>query len=252
MSDDEAYEQLTQDMQAMCRDLSAHAETIPPHTGVHRRIAGTGGPCSRSEPRFRPWTVQGVSLVARHRTGGTRPHQRGHRREARYGGWDPDRDDYMRINRDGDWEGLSQERADNLLWDNRGEIIDTVGRFASRLDPDTINHLTVLTFTPPEHPLTLEDVQQLVQRVDDRLRPRLDPADLEEDEDVYRIGDWGYVRAADYEQAFEGEPEWARDMYMLDGNEPDRDAEWVETYNAGGNAALSLALDRQFNEGPRR
>ena len=31
MSDDEAYEQLTQDMQAMCRDLSAHAETIP-HT----------------------------------------------------------------------------------------------------------------------------------------------------------------------------------------------------------------------------
>ena len=87
-----------------------------------------------------------------------------------------------------------------------------------------------------------------MQRVDDRLRPRLDPADLEEDEDVYRIGDWGYVRAADYEQAFEGEPEWARDMYMLDGNEPDRDAEWVETYNAGGNAALSLALDRQFNE----
>ena len=56
------------------------------------------------------------------------------------------------------------------------------------------------------------------------------------------------MRAADYEQAFEGEPEWARDMYMLDGNEPDRDAEWVETYNAGGNAALSLALDRQFNE----
>ena len=168
--------------------------------------------------------------------------------KARYGGWDPDRDDYMRINRDGDWEGLSQERADNLLWDNRGEIIDAVGRFASRLDPDTIKHLTVLTFTPPEHPLTLEDVQQLVQRVDDRLRPRLDPADLEEDEDVYRIGDWGYVRAADYEQAFEGEPEWARDMYMLDGNEPDRDAEWVETYNAGGNAALSLALDRQFNE----
>ena len=88
-----------------------------------------------------------------------------------------------------------------------------------------------------------------MQRVDDRLRPRLDPADLEEDEDVYRIGDWGYVRAADYEQAFEGEPAWAQDMYMLDGNEPDRDAEWVETYNAGGNAALSLALDRQFDEG---
>lgn len=248
MSDDEAYEQLTQDMQAMCRDLSAHAETIP-HTQesidalrelVDRVLEANPDSDLGQYKAYPSW----LAIV-----------QAGHgltrediAEKARYGGWDPDRDDYMRINRDGDWEGLSQERADNLLWDNRGEIIDAVGRFASRLDPDTINHLTVLTFTPPEHPLTLEDVQHLVQRVDDRLRPRLDPADLEEDEDVYRIGDWGYVRAADYEQAFEGEPEWARDMYMLDGNEPDRDAEWVETYNAGGNAALSLALDRQFNE----
>lgn len=248
MSDDEAYEQLTQDMQAMCRDLSAHAETIP-HTQesidalrelVDRVLEANPDSDLGQYKAYPSW----LAIV-----------QAGHgltrediAEKARYGGWDPDRDDYMRINRDGDWEGLSQERADNLLWDNRGEIIDAVGRFASRLDPDTINHLTVLTFTPPEHPLTLEDVQQLVQRVDDRLRPRLDPADLEEDEDVYRIGDWGYVRAADYEQAFEGEPAWARDMYMLDGNEPDRDAEWVETYNAGGNAALSLALDRQFNE----
>lgn len=248
MSDDEAYEQLTQDMQAMCRDLSAHAETIP-HTQesidalrelVDRVLEANPDSDLGQYKAYPSW----LAIV-----------QAGHgltrediAEKARYGGWDPDRDDYMRINRDGDWEGLSQEQADNLLWDNRGEIIDTVGRFASRLDPDAIKHLTVLTFTPPEHPLTLEDVQQLVQRVDDRLRPHLDPDDLEEDEDVYRIGDWGYVRAADFEQAFEGEPAWARDMYMLDGNEPDRDMEWVETYNAGGSAALSLALDRQFDE----
>ena len=248
MSNDEAYEQLAKDMRTICQDLSAHAETIP-HTresidalrGLVDRILGANPDSDLGQYKAYPsWLaiIQAGDGLTREDIA----------EKARYGGWDPDRDDYMRINRDGDWEGLSQEQADDLLWDNRREIIDAVGRFASRLDPDTIKHLTVLTFTPPEHPLTLEDVQQLVQRVDDRLRPHLDPADLYEGEDVYRIGDWGYVRAADYEQAFEGEPEWARDMYMLDGNEPDRDAEWVETYNAGGNAALSLALDRQFDE----
>ena len=248
MSDDEAYEQLTQDMQAMCRDLSAHVEGIP-HTQdsidalrelVDRVLDANPDSDLGYYKAYPSWLA---IIQAGH--GLTREDIA---EKARYGGWDPDRDDYMRINRDGDWEGLSQEQADNLLWDNRGEIIDTVGRFASRIDPDAIEHLTVLTFTPPEHPLTLEDVQQLVQRVDDRLRPHLDPDDMEEGEDVYRIGDWGYVRAADYEQAFEGEPAWAQDMYALDGNEPDRDTEWVATYNAGGSAALSLALDRQFDE----
>lgn len=248
MSNDEAYEQLAKDMRIICQDLSAHAETIP-HTResidalreLVDRVLDANPDSDLGQYKVYPsWLA---IIQAGH--GLTREDIA---EKARYGGWDPDRDDYMRINRDGDWEGLNQEQADALLWDNRREIIDTVGRFASRLDPDAINHLTVLTFTPPDHPLTLEDVQQLVQRVDDRLRPRLDPADLEEDEDVYRIGDWGYVRAADYEKAFEGEPAWAQDMYMLDGNEPDRDAEWVETYNAGGNAALSLALDRQFDE----
>ena len=243
MSNDEAYEQLAKDMRIICQDLSAHAETIP-HTResidalreLVDRVLDANPDSDLGQYKVYPsWLA---IIQAGH--GLTREDIA---EKARYGGWDPDRDDYMRINRDGDWEGLNQEQADALLWDNRREIIDTVGRFASRLDPDAINHLTVLTFTPPDHPLTLEDVQQLVQRVDDRLRPRLDPADLEEDEDVYRIGDWGYVRAADYEKAFEGEPAWAQDMYMLDGNEPDRDAEWVETYNAGGNAALSLALD---------
>lgn len=96
--------------------------------------------------------------------------------------------------------------------------------------------------------VTEEDVSALVSRVDDRLRPHLDPDDLEEGEDVYHLGDWGYVRAEDFERAFDGEPEWARDMYMLDGNEPERDAEWASIYNQGGLNALSEALDRQFDE----
>lgn len=96
--------------------------------------------------------------------------------------------------------------------------------------------------------ITEEDVHMLVARVDDRLKPHLDPDDLEEGEDVYHLGDWGYVRAAEYERAFEGEPEWARDMYMLDGNEPDRDAEWADIYNGGGMKALGEALDRMFDE----
>lgn len=248
MSDDEAYEQVAKDMQDMCRDLSAHMESIP-HTQesidalrelVDRVLEANPDSDLGQYKAYPSWLaiVQAGDGLTREDIA----------EKARHGGWDPDRDDYMRINRDGDWEGLSQEQADTLLWDNRGEIIDTVGRFASRLDPDAIDQLIVLTFTPPEHPLTLEDVQQLVQRVDDRLRPHLNPDDMEEGEDVYRIGDWGYVRAAAYEQAFEGEPAWAQDMYMLDGNEPDRDEEWVATYNEGSNAALSLALDRQFDE----
>lgn len=103
----------------------------------------------------------------------------------------------------------------------------------------------------PSHafaPLTEQDVRDLVARVDDRLRPYTDPDDLEEGEGVYHLGDFGYVRADVYKKAFEGEPEWAHIMYMLDGNEPDRDAEWVGIYNTGGLAALGKALDRQFDE----
>lgn len=96
--------------------------------------------------------------------------------------------------------------------------------------------------------LTEKDVRMMVYRVDERLRPHLDPDDLEEGEDVYRLGDWGYVRAGDFERAFEGEPEWARDMYMLDGNEPENDGRWADAYNRGGVKALGEELNRMFDE----
>lgn len=248
MSNDEAYEQLAEDMQAMCRDLSAHVESIPHTPDSIEALRELVDHVLDAQPEsdlgyykaYPSWLA-----IAQAGDGLTRDDIA---EKARYGGWDPDHDDYMRINRDGDWEGLDKEQADNLLWDNRKEIINAAEHLAFRLNPVACRNLTVLTFAPPEHPLTVDDVRQLVRRVDDRLRPHLDPDDLEEGEDVYHLGDWGYVRAANYEQAFEGEPEWAKDMFMLDGNEPDRDNEWVETYNNGGAAALSMALDRQFDE----
>jgi len=96
--------------------------------------------------------------------------------------------------------------------------------------------------------LTEKDVRMMVYRVDERLRPHLDPDDLEEGEPVYHLGDWGYVRAKDYEAAFEGEPDWASDMYMLDGNEPERDGHWADVYNRGGLKALGEELNRMFDE----
>jgi len=43
--------------------------------------------------------------------------------KTRYGGWDPERDTYMRINEDGDFEGLDQTGADRLVWNHREDII---------------------------------------------------------------------------------------------------------------------------------
>ena len=40
-----------------------------------------------------------------------------------YGGWNPDRDRYLRVNKDGDWVGMDQTTADRLVWDNRTPIL---------------------------------------------------------------------------------------------------------------------------------
>lgn len=45
-----------------------------------------------------------------------------------YGGWDPKRDELMRIDEQGDWQGLSQSEADRLLWDHRSDILDAASR----------------------------------------------------------------------------------------------------------------------------
>lgn len=42
---------------------------------------------------------------------------------AYYGGWNQQRDQYVRFNQDGDLVGLDQTQADRLVWANRGEIL---------------------------------------------------------------------------------------------------------------------------------
>ena len=57
-----------------------------------------------------------------------------------HGGWEPERDKYMRINEQGDWEGKSQEQADRLVWERRGRILDAAS-WDSNLGHDTIEAL---------------------------------------------------------------------------------------------------------------
>ena len=53
-----------------------------------------------------------------------RPHLRGHRGETRDGRMGPrEKDPLMRINAQGDWTGITQQQADQIVWDNRDEIL---------------------------------------------------------------------------------------------------------------------------------
>ena len=58
-----------------------------------------------------------------------------------------------------------------------------------------------------------------------------------------------------YEQAFRdyeernGKTEWARTMYVLEGNQPDRLEAFVKAYNLSGMALLNGLLDDQFDNG---
>lgn len=47
---------------------------------------------------------------------------------ARFGGWDRERDRFVRFNTDGDLTGLSSDQADQLVWEHRREIIKTARR----------------------------------------------------------------------------------------------------------------------------
>lgn len=76
-----------------------------------------------------------------------------------------------------------------------------------------------------------------------------------ETDDIWRIGDYGYVDADVYEQAFRdyeernGKTEWARTMYVLEGNQPTRLESFVKAYNLVGMPMLNGLLDDQFNDG---
>lgn len=73
---------------------------------------------------YRAWpSVNARETIGEHLTDGEIAEK------AAYGGWNPDRDPYLRVNQDGDWVGMSQDEADRLVWDNRTAILEGVGSY---------------------------------------------------------------------------------------------------------------------------
>lgn len=104
--------------------------------------------------------------------------------------------------------------------------------------------------------ITLDQVRDMIHSIDNRLIPECRDFDAyTETDEIWRIGDYGYVDADVYEQAFRdyeernGGTEWARPMYVLEGNQPNRLEFFVKEYNLGGMPMLYGLLDAQFNDG---
>lgn len=101
-----------------------------------------------------------------------------------YGGWNPDRDRYLRVNKDGDWVGMSQDEADRLVWDNRKTILKSVGAYAADMPADLTNRVCVMgeraaTPTPAPDPWIGVDMDALLENVGPALpdpEPGIDPA----------------------------------------------------------------------------
>lgn len=101
--------------------------------------------------------------------------------------------------------------------------------------------------------ITLDQAIDMIRSIDIRLIPECRDFDTYTDMDnIWRIGDCGYVDADVYEQAFRdyeernGEAEWARTMYVLDGNQPTHLEFFVKAYNYGGLELLEHLLNLQF------
>lgn len=104
--------------------------------------------------------------------------------------------------------------------------------------------------------LTVEQARDMIHSIDTSLIHECRDFDTyTETDDIWRIGGYGYVAADVYEQAFRdyeernGETEWARPMYVLEGNQPNRLEYFVEAYNLGGTPMMNGLLDAQFDSG---
>lgn len=104
--------------------------------------------------------------------------------------------------------------------------------------------------------LTVKQARDMIRSIDSRLIPECRDFDTYTETDViWRIGDHGYVDADVYEQAFRdyearnGETEWARTMYVLEGNQPNKLEYFVKACNFGGVTMLYGLLDAQFDSG---
>ena len=65
------------------------------------------------------------------------------------GGWDPRTDPLMRINEQGDWTGVTQQQADQLVWENRDEILARAS-YDGELSTWTLHQLDQLKEHEPE------------------------------------------------------------------------------------------------------
>jgi len=104
--------------------------------------------------------------------------------------------------------------------------------------------------------ITLKQALDMIRSIDTSLIPECRDFDTyTETDDIWRIGDHGYVDADVYEQAFRdyenrnGKTEWARPMYVLEGNQPNHLEYFVEAYDLGGMPMLNGLLDAQFDNG---
>ena len=104
--------------------------------------------------------------------------------------------------------------------------------------------------------LTVEQARDMISSIDIRLFPECRDFDTyTETDEIWRIGYAGYVAADVYEQAFRdyearnGKAEWARTMYVLEGNQPYKLEYFVDSYNLGGMPMLNGLLDAQFDNG---
>ena len=104
--------------------------------------------------------------------------------------------------------------------------------------------------------LTVEQARDMIHSIDNRLIPECRDFDTyTETDEIWRIGDYGYVDADVYEQAFRdyeernGKAEWSRSMYVLEGNQPNKLEFFVKAYNFGGVTMLYGLLDAQFDSG---
>lgn len=104
--------------------------------------------------------------------------------------------------------------------------------------------------------ITVEQARDMINSIDTSLIHECRDFDTyTETDDIWRIRDYGYVDAAVYEQAFRdyeernGRTEWARTMYVLEGNQPTLLGFFVEAYNLGGVPMLDGLLAAQFDNG---
>lgn len=71
------------------------------------------------------------------------------------GGWNPRTDPLMRINAQGDWTGVTQQQADQLVWENRDEILARAS-YDGELSTWTLHQLDQLDEPSPERDRDLD------------------------------------------------------------------------------------------------